>query len=76
MSMNPSSGNTPGLSEYLTDLHQQATRLSGVMRAVAHLENEGGCEEGRATLVFLADELANELCTALDCVNLPKGGAA
>lgn len=64
------------LSKYLTNLHERATRLSGIMRAAAHLESEGGCEEGRATLVFLADDLANEMCTALDYVNIPKGGVA
>lgn len=76
MTKEPASGTVPGLPEYLSDVHQQSTRLAGVMRAVAHLENEGGCDEGRATLVFLADELAQKLCTALDYVNVPKGGAA
>ncbi|MCC5968403.1 MAG: hypothetical protein JJU15_00465 [Pararhodobacter sp.] len=69
----PSAGNTPGLPEYLQDMQDRASRLSGIMNAIAFLENEGRCEEGRVALVYLAEELAAQLNTALDSVNLPKG---
>ncbi|NYS24601.1 hypothetical protein HUK65_06315 [Rhodobacteraceae bacterium 2376] len=63
----------PGLSEYLTDMHFKATRLSGIMNAVAFLEGEERCDEGKAALIYLAEELAGDLNNALDAVNLPKG---
>jgi hypothetical protein len=70
---NPDSGNAPGLARYLADVQSRATRLHGIMAAVAFLENEGACADGRVALVFLAEELAADLNNALDSVNIPKG---
>jgi len=56
-------------------MQRRACRLSGVMNAIAFLENEEQCNEGKAALIFLAEELANDLNNALDSVNRPEGGA-
>ena len=41
------------------------------MNAIAYLENDGGCEEGKAALIFVADDMAADINRALDLVNLP-----
>ena len=69
----PSPGTAPRLAEYLSDLQSRATRLHGIVAAAAFLENAGACKDGRAALVFLAEELAAEINNALDSVNIPKG---
>ena len=69
----PTPGNDTGLPEYLKDMQGRACRLSGVMNAIAYLENEGACTEGRMALTFLAEELATDLYNALDTVNIPNG---
>ena len=61
------------LNLYLTDMQARACRLSGVMSAIAYLENEGACTEGRMALTFLAEELATDLYNALDTINIPNG---
>ena len=72
-STTPTPGNDTGLPEYLKDMQGRACRLSGVMSAIAYLENEGACTEGRMALVYLAEELASELYDALDTINIPNG---
>lgn len=69
----PAPGNDTGLPEYLKDMQGRACRLSGVLNAIAHLENENACTEGRMALVYLAEELAGQLYDALDTVNIPNG---
>ena len=69
----PLPGNDTGLPKYLQDMQARACRLSGVMNTIAFLENEMACEEGRTTLVYLAEELAIDLYRALDSVNIPAG---
>lgn len=69
----PTPGDAPGVSEYLTAVHSKAVRLSGVVSAIAFLDNEGRCEEGRSALTYIAEELVQELTLALDTVNLPAG---
>ena len=61
------------LNQYLTDMQARACRLAGVSSAIAYLENEDACKEGQATLIYLAEELASDLYTALDGVNIPNG---
>lgn len=68
--------NSNAMGKYLDDLQSMSTRLAGVLTAAAFLENEGRCEEGRSTLVYLAEELANDLTGALDVVRRPKGELA
>jgi len=77
---NPASGTAPGLpateitlDKYLADMQDRACRLSGVMNAIAFLENEERCDEGKAALIYLAEELATDLYGALDCTRIPKG---
>lgn len=65
--------NTPDLSKYLAEVQAKALSLSGLIKAIAHLENEGGCAEGRAALTYLAEPMANEIFLALDSLHLPKG---
>lgn len=74
---NPTQGTDTGLTNdalnnYLDDMQGRASRLSGMMNAIAHLQNEEACKEGQATLIYLAEELAAELSTALDAVNRPE----
>ncbi len=80
--MNPRAIPTPGtdtgmpgeaLTKYLNDMQIRACRLSGIMNAIAFLENEDACREGQATLIYLAEELAGDLYTALDTVSRPEG---
>ncbi|MCC5966499.1 MAG: hypothetical protein JJU24_10195 [Natronohydrobacter sp.] len=74
---NPTPGNTPGLpAPSISACHNKAVRLSGVLSAVAHLENENACAEGRSALIFLAEELSAELESALDLMNSSRGQAA
>ena len=60
---------TPSISA----IHTKALRLSGILQAVAHLENESACAEGRSALIFLADEVAQELEGELDYYNTHAG---
>lgn len=78
--MDPRAIPTPGtdtgmtkeaLTEYLNDMQDRACRLSGMMNAIAFLENEDACKEGQATLIYLAEELASGLYSALDAINRP-----
>ena len=69
----PSPGNAPGLPEYLATLQTKAIRLSGVLSAIGHLQNEGHCEDGQIALINVAEQLAKELSDGLDSVNLPRG---
>lgn len=73
--MNPRHA-TPELSAYLSDMQARACRLSGILSAVAHLENAAECREGKAALIFLAEELAQDLNSGLDCTRIPKGVVA
>lgn len=61
---------------YLDEMQSSATRLAGIIKAAAYLENDGGCDDGRAALVYLAERFANELANDLDFVNRPKGEVA
>ena len=69
----PTPGNAPGLSEYLATLQTKAIRLTGVLSAIGFLNNEGHCEDGQTALIDVAEQLAKELDSALDSVNLPRG---
>lgn len=60
------------ISKYLADMQNRACRLSGIMNAIAFLENEDACKEGQATLIYLAEDLAGDLYSALDSVNHPE----
>lgn len=64
---------TTSLQTHLAHLQYLATRLAGVMAAVSYLENADECRDGQAALIFLAEELACQLNTSLDSVNIPKG---
>ena len=63
--------NASVMGKFLDELQDKSTRLAGVLKAAAFLEGEGQCSDGRATLVYLAEELANDLTNALDLVNRP-----
>jgi hypothetical protein len=73
--MNPR-GATPELSAHLSDMQARACRLSGILSAIAHLQNSDECREGKAALIFLAEELAKDLNTGLDSTRIPKGVVA
>lgn len=60
------------LLKYIGDVQSKACRLAGIASAIAYLENEGACGEGQCTLIFIAEELAAEINSALDSVNLPE----
>ena len=62
------------LSEQLNGAYDKALRLSGVMQAIAHLENDSACVNGRIALVYLAEELAADLVRHLDTT--PRAVAA
>jgi hypothetical protein len=62
----------PELLAHIDDMHSQACRLSGVLNAIAYLENESACGAGRTALVYMAEELAEQIYSGLDCINLPE----
>jgi len=77
---NPTPGNETGLpatevtlDKYLTDMQARACRLSGIIAAIACLEDNGTCKQGQAALIFMAEELASDLYNALDCTRIPNG---
>lgn len=73
----PTPGNAPGLpAPSISDVHKKALRLSSILSAVAYLENESACAEGRSALIFIAEELSAELELALDHVNTHGARAA
>ena len=49
----------------LGDLHTKSLRLSGVLSAIAHLENADERGEAQCALIFLAEELGLELGSRL-----------
>ena len=62
----------PVLLRYIDDVQNKAVRLAAVMNAIAFIENEGRCSEGRTALTYLAEDLAAEIVADLDRVNLPR----
>jgi len=46
---------------------------AGVASAISYLQNEDACNEGQATLIYLAEEMARDLYSALDAINIPNG---
>lgn len=73
----PAQGHAPGLpAPSIEACYRKALRLSGVLSAVAHLENEGACAEGQSALIFLAEELSAELEHALDTINTHREAIA
>lgn len=70
--------NNPALSAlkaHVQEVQNKACRLSGLVNAIAYLEGEKACEEGKCALIYLAEELAEEINLALDTVSLPKVAA-
>ena len=51
---NPTPGNDPGMSAYLDEMQSKSLRLSGVVAAIAPLESEDACREGKVALIYLA----------------------
>lgn len=47
-------------------LHFDSVRIAGLTSAICCLENSGECDEGRAALVFLAQDLTQKLARDLD----------
>lgn len=60
----------------LSEIHEKALRLRGVLNAVAHLQGESACKQGRAALIYLAEELSEELESALDYASTHGEAAA
>lgn len=59
----------------LNECYRNAVRLSGVLEALAFIHTESLedpkiCREGKDTLIFLAEELANELDERLDLLSV------
>ena len=50
-------------------IHNRAVKLAGVLKALAHLVNEGECREGQDALVFVAEDMAETLERDLDALN-------
>lgn len=59
---------------HLDEIHRTAVRLSGVLNAIAFLENQDACREGQATLIFIAEEIGQQLESDLDRFCTQKGG--
>jgi hypothetical protein len=62
----------PELLKHIAEVQSRACRLSGVVSAIAFLESEGACAAGQCALIYIAEDLAAEINTALDSVNLPR----
>jgi hypothetical protein len=73
---NATPANDTSLPKYLQNTQDKATRLSGVMAAISTLADEDKCRNGQIALIYLAEELADELCNDLDSLRIPKGVVA
>ena len=51
-------------------LHLKATRLAGIANAIGMLWPEHKCSAGTAELIFLSEELANELNSEIDALSM------
>ena len=60
----------PELRHSIATMQTLACRLSGVVEAIAYLENEKVCENGKCAMIYIAKEIAGQLFTGLDSVNL------
>lgn len=60
------------LREYIDSQQSMATRLVGVLEALAALDNEGLEESAQTVLIHIALEMAEEINSALDSVSLPR----
>lgn len=54
------------LNRHISNSHCKALRLHGVLEAIAYLENDGGCRNGQASLIYMADDLMREIVDDLD----------
>lgn len=70
---NPDSGNAPGLSDYLSEVHAGAGCLAHILKAIALLEVHRVYPGVRETLAYIAEDLGAKLHTALDDEKLPRG---
>ena len=61
----------PELRQNIATIQTLACRFSGVVEAIANLENKKICENGKCALIYIAEEIAGQLFTGLDSVNLP-----
>ena len=66
----------PRLAKRIDTAYDKALRLSGVLQCVAHPENDNACNDGRIALVYLAEELADELMRHLDLTSARVAAAA
>jgi hypothetical protein len=60
------------LRKHVEDQQTRSCQLIGVLEAIATLDNEGIAPNAVTTLIQVALNIANEIDTGLDCVNLPK----
>lgn len=60
------------LREYIDSQQSMATRLVGVLEALAALDNEGLEGSAQTVLIHIALEMAEEINSALDSVSLPR----
>lgn len=60
------------LLDHIQNIQDKASRLSGIMEALFFIDNENTCREGCSALVAIGRELAADINTQLDAVNLPK----
>lgn len=50
----------------LSDCQYDAVHLAGLLEAIAYLDNDGQCAEGRAAITCVALDMANRLGEDLD----------
>lgn len=61
------------LHKHIQRQQDRATDLSGILLALDMLKSEGlGESDAQVSLLVIARELIDEICTNLDSVNLPK----
>lgn len=60
------------LMAHIGDMQTIAGKMLAMLETVEHLDSEDQCLDGRIALVGMVSNLASELNTGLDMVNLPK----
>lgn len=69
----PLAGNVPGLPEHLSNMQNKAALAQCLLDAVIACMTDGSKSALAETLIDAAHDLAREINSGLDLVNLPKG---
>lgn len=64
------------LARHIQEQQDRACKLAGVIEGLAFIDNEVGRNGAVTALLMVAAEIAGDLSSGLDAMNLPLGDAA